>query len=140
MASETLLVLAEPIGKLSADEVAEVAASGLGKAGWQCEIGTLDSDRSKYVKQLPSVASLVVVAPRLDQETTAGTPLARAATEARQHGVPTHAVVGQCTLSAFGLRQLDLQHVEETHADASGKKISAAGGQLGKRLYVEFNR
>jgi glycerate kinase len=50
---------------------------------------------------------------RLDSSSLAGKVVSEVATQARQTGVPCHAVVGSSTLDAFGRRILDLDTVTE---------------------------
>ena len=64
---------------------------------------------------------------RLDEQSLAGKAISEVAVRARQTGVPSHAIVGELALDAFGLRILDLQAVLE--ASTLGQ-IEAAGQKL----------
>jgi glycerate 2-kinase len=68
---------------------------------------------------------------RLDQQSLAGKAISEVAVRARQMGVPSHAIVGQLALDAFGLRILDLQAVLEA---STLSKIEAAGEQIAALL------
>jgi len=57
--------------------------------------------------------ALIVGEGRLDTTSLQGKAVAEAATRARQHGVPAHAIVGSCALVRFDARILDLQEIFE---------------------------
>jgi glycerate kinase len=69
----------------------------------------------------------VIVAPRLDERTLAGTVAFELATRARQGGVPAYAVTGEDELDSFDARILDLQTilVARTH-----RSLTLAGRKL----------
>ena len=64
---------------------------------------------------------------RLDEQSLAGKAISEVAVRARQAGVPSHAIVGELALDAFGLRILDLQAVLEA---STLKEIESAGERL----------
>jgi glycerate kinase len=64
---------------------------------------------------------------RLDDQSLAGKAISEVAVRARQAGVPSHAIVGELALDAFGLRILDLQAVLEA---STLKEIEGAGERL----------
>ena len=68
---------------------------------------------------------------RLDEQSLAGKAISEVAVRARQAGVPSHAIVGQLELDAFGLRILDLQAVLEAR---TLEQIEAAGQRLAELL------
>ena len=63
----------------------------------------------------------------LDEQSLAGKVVSEVATRARQMGVPSHAIVAQRALDAFGARILDLQAVLE---GGTPRALSAAGRRL----------
>jgi glycerate kinase len=68
---------------------------------------------------------------RLDDQSLAGKAISEVAVRARQAGVPSHAIVGELALDAFGLRILDLQVVLEA---GTVRRIEAAGEKLASLL------
>jgi glycerate 2-kinase len=68
---------------------------------------------------------------RLDAQSLSGKVASEVATRARQHGVPCHAIVGERSLDAFGLRILDLQAVLEAGTPAG---LRAAARHLSELL------
>jgi hypothetical protein len=136
--SDTVLVLAEPLGGLSAERVASALGRGLQAA----------EDRSLSVDLLPvgeppadprawwgadtqarmlAARAVVIAMDRLDERTLAGSLVFEVATSARQGGVPAYAVTAENNLDPFDARMLDLQVVLEV---SSARALTAAGREL----------
>jgi glycerate kinase len=77
-------------------------------AGAAFVVDALDFDR-----RMQASHAVIVGEGRLDQTSLQGKITAEIATRARQHGVPTHAIVGSCALTRFDARILDLQEILE---------------------------
>lgn len=138
MISETVLVLAEPLGGLSAERVAGALAKGLQGAPDR----SLSADLLP-VEELPAsprawwsadsqarmlaARAVVIATGRLDERTLAGSLAFEVATSARQGGVPAYAVTAENYLDPFDARMLDLQVVVEA---SSTRALTAAGRKL----------
>jgi glycerate kinase len=68
-------------------------------------------DALDFDRRLLAARAVVVGEGRLDATSLEGKIVAEAATRARQHGVPAHAIVGSCSLTRFDARILDLQEI-----------------------------
>lgn len=88
-------------------------------------------DLLDFDRRMLAARAVVTGEGRLDQQSLAGKVVSEAATRARQHGVPCHAVVGRRELDAFGLRILDLQAVLEA---GTPRALSAAGRKLAELI------
>lgn len=140
MISDTVLVLAEPLGGLSAERVASALGKGLKAA----------EDRSLSADLLPvgeppadprawwgadtqarmlAARAVVIATDRLGERTLAGSLAFEVATSARQGGVPAYAVTAENDLDLFDARMLDLQMVLEA---SSTRALTAAGRKLAK--------
>lgn len=138
MISDTVLVLAQPLGGLSAERV----ASALGK-GLQAAVERSLSADLLPVEEAPTdprawwgsdmqarmlaARAVVIATDRLDERTLAGSLVFEVATSARQGGVPAYAVTGENDLDPFDARMLDLQVVLEA---SSARALTAAGRKL----------
>jgi glycerate kinase len=88
-------------------------------------------DAIGFEPRLRRARAVVTGEGRLDEQSLAGKALSEVATQARQSGVPCHAVVGSSALDRFGLRILDLQAVLEAGDRA---QLAAAGRRLAALL------
>jgi glycerate kinase len=88
-------------------------------------------DALGFDARLSRARAVVTGEGRLDEQSLAGKAISEVAVRARQEGVPSHAIVGQLALDAFGLRILDLQAVLEA---STLKRIEAAGERLARLL------
>ena len=75
--------------------------------------------------------ALVVGEGRLDATTLEGKIAGELATDARQSGVPCHAIVGEAALGLFERRIIDLQTVQEA---GTIEQLEAAGAALAEQL------
>jgi hypothetical protein len=119
--SDTVLVVAEPLGGLSAERVARALGKGLQDARNRLSADLLtvgEPPRNLHAwwssdgqaRMLAARAVAIAVA-RLDERTLAGSVAFEVATAARQAGVPAYAVTAQNDLDLFDARMLDLQMV-----------------------------
>lgn len=81
--------------------------------------------------RMRAARALVVGEGRLDATTLQGKIAGELATDARQSGVPCHAIVGEAALGLFERRIIDLQTVQEAGTIAA---LEAAGERLGSEL------
>ena len=88
-------------------------------------------DAIGFEPRLRGARAVVTGEGRLDEQSLAGKALSEVATQARQSGVPCHAIVGSSALDPFGLRILDLQAVLEAGDRA---QLAAAGRRLAALL------
>lgn len=88
-------------------------------------------DSIGFDARLRQARAVVTGEGRLDQQSLAGKAISEVAVRARQAGVPSHAIVGELALDAFGLRILDLQAVLEAR---TLKEIASAGERLAGSL------
>jgi glycerate 2-kinase len=127
--SNTVLVMAEPLGGMGAERVASALASGL------CADGRLRADA--VLEELPAVVELrsaravVIATARLDERTLAGSLAFETATSARQAGVPAYAVTAENALDSFDARMLDLQAIFDA---SSARALRAAGRKLARLI------
>lgn len=84
-------------------------------------------DLLDFDRRMRAARAVVTGEGRLDESSLAGKVVSEVSTRARQSGVPSHAVVGQRALDAFGLRILDLQAVLEA---GTPRALAAAGRRL----------
>ena len=84
-------------------------------------------DARGFDARLRRARAVVAGEGRLDEQSLAGKALSEVAVRARQAGVPSHAIVGERRLDAFGQRILDLQAVLEA---STLRRIEAAGERL----------
>ena len=113
------------------------AAGGLSGGLW-AELGaelvsgaSFILDELDFDRRMRQARAVVTGEGRLDQQSLAGKAVSEIATRARQNGVPCHAIVGQRSLDAFGLRILDLQAVVEAR---TAPAIEAAGRRVAELL------
>ncbi len=94
------------------------------QAGAAFVLGALDSGA-----RMRAARALVVGEGRLDATTLEGKVAGELATDARQSGVPCHAIVGEAALDLFGRRIIDLQTVQEAGTiealEAAGEELAA---------------
>ncbi len=81
--------------------------------------------------RMKAARALVVGEGRLDATTLEGKIAGELATDARQSGVPCHAIVGEAALDLFGRRIIDLQTVQEA---GTVRALEAAGEALAAYL------
>lgn len=113
------------------------AAGGLSGGLWS-ELGaelvpgaSFILDELDFDRRMRQARAVVTGEGRLDQQSLAGKAVSEVATRARQNGVPCHAIVGQRSLNAFGVRVLDLQAVLEARTVPA---IEAAGLRIAELL------
>ena len=138
MISKTVLVIAEPLGGLSAQQVAAALGKGLQDAH-DVSLSTdllvvneaPDTPRARWnadaQARLLSARAVVIATDRLDERTLAGSLAFEVATSARQGGVPAYAVAAENELDPFDARMLDLQAILEA---SSTRALTAAGRKL----------
>ncbi len=88
-------------------------------------------DQLDFDRRMRLARAVVTGEGRIDRQSLAGKAVSEVATRARQSGVPCHAIVGEVSLDAFGLRILDLQAVLEASTPA---EIEAAGRRVAELL------
>ena len=88
-------------------------------------------DRLDFDRRMRASRAVITGEGCLDHSSLAGKAVSEVATQARQAGVPCHAVVGRRTLDAFGARVLDLEAVLEASTPA---ELRAAGETLAALL------
>lgn len=136
--SKTVLVVAEPLGGLSAERVAVALAKGLQDANNRLLSTDLlaanevpDSPRAWWSAdaqaRLLAARAVVIATDRLDERTLAGSLVFEVATSARQGGVPAYAVAAENNLDPFDARMLDLQTIFQA---SSSRALTAAGRKL----------
>lgn len=139
MGKRTALIAGEKLGQIAADVICEAIANGLRQAGWQTALLPEQKLTGKQLNELLITADVVVVASEeLNKDSLIGTFLSQVATGARQAGAPCHAVVAKNNLDDFGLRQLDLQYVEEVGSSVTPAKLAAKADALGQKLLEDF--
>ncbi len=137
MRYKSVLIANTQLGRRSRLGVAKAISSALEKSGWQICFTSLEAaefDRKQFIEAARRSACVVLCTDRIDETSLTEGALSVAATEARQNGVPCHAIVVRNMLDDFGLRQLDLQHVYES----SPAKLAQAASKLGATLAAEF--
>lgn len=138
MISNTVLVLAEPLGGLSAERVASALGKGLeGAQGRPLSADLLavsepvEDPRAWWGADLQArllaARAVLIATERLDERTLAGSLVFEVATSARQGGVPAYAVAAKNELDPFDARMLDLQVILEA---SSSRALAAAGRKL----------
>ena len=128
--SLTVLLAAQDLGtRLSAQAAAEAVGSGLAEAGrLRPDPYPLGGDlREDFNARMQAARAVVIVAPRLDEQTLLGSLPFEIATRARQSGVPAYAITRENELSAFDARILDLQLVIQAR---SVRSLTQAGVRL----------
>jgi glycerate 2-kinase len=134
MIPQTLLVATSAFDeRLSAQRVASAIARGLRDAGREADLCPLDGEAAgPHEKAIPptqpganralldeldfdarmrAARAVILAAPRLHEDTLAGSLAFEIATRARQAGVPAYAITGENHLDAFDARILDLQEI-----------------------------
>lgn len=131
MISQTLLIAARPFGaRLNAEHVAAALAEGLRDGGWKADPCPFDVDLDEaaavalargtdFETRMRAARAVVIVEPRLDEQTLAGTVAFEIATRARQGGVPAYAVTREDCLDSFDARILDLQTILQARTHRS---------------------
>lgn len=137
MIPKTVLVVAEPLGELSAERVADALGKGLEAAGQSLAADLFPveeppSDPRSWwsadaQERLLAARCVVIATGRLDERTLAGSLTFEVATSARQGGVPAYAVTAESALDPFDARMLDLQAIFQA---SSARALRAAGGKL----------
>jgi hypothetical protein len=146
MIPRTLLVAGMAFGeRLDAERVTAAIALGLQDGGRPAEacpiaaeaeaeamlgvpasiadlLASLDFDR-----RMRASRAVVLAAPRLQEDTLAGSVTFEIATRARQAGVPAYAVTGEDLLDSFDARILDLQTIVQARTHRS---LRSAGRKL----------
>jgi glycerate kinase family protein len=136
--SDTVLVLAEPLGELSAERVAGALGKGLQDTGDRRLTADLlaveeppADPRARWgpgtQARMQAARAVVIATGRLDERTLAGSLAFEVATSARQGGVPAYAIAAENDLDLFDARMLDLQLVLEA---SSARALTAAGRKL----------
>lgn len=141
MISRAVLVVAEPLGGLSAKQVADALAMGLqgpeqGLTVDLLPVGEPPTDPRTWWsadmrERLLAARCLVIATERLDERTLAGSLVFELATSARQSGVPAYAVAVQNALDPFYARMLDLQAIFQA---SSVGALRAAGSKLARLI------
>jgi glycerate kinase len=127
MPDSVLLVIAH-----TEPDAAAAIARGARAAGVEAE--ACDPEPAVLDVRMRAAFALVVCEPVLDRGTLDGRVTGTLAVNARQSGVPCHAIVGEDRLDPFSKRILDLQHVLEA---ATPEALEAAGRALAERLVAE---
>lgn len=137
MIAKTVLVVAEPLGGLSAAQVAGALGKGLsaGESGLCTDLLAVEEPPADprgwwsagAQKRLLAARCVVIATGCLDERTLAGSLAFAVATSARQSGVPAYAIAGENALDLFDARMLDLQEIIEAH---TARGLSAAGRKL----------
>ncbi|HEV7943912.1 MAG TPA: glycerate kinase [Solirubrobacteraceae bacterium] len=128
--SLTVLLAAQDLGpRLSAQVAAEAVGVGLTETGrLRADSYSLSSELSEdFDAQMKAARAVVIIAPRLDEQTLLGSLPFEIATRARQSGVPAYAITRENELSAFDARILDLQLVIQAR---SARSLTQAGVRL----------
>lgn len=107
---DTVLIVAEPLGGMSAERVAGAVERGLRERVPRLIVDVV-TDRQPSGERLRAARAVVIAAAHLDERTLAGSVAFAVATAARQAGVPAYAVTAQNDLDLFDARMLDLQMV-----------------------------
>jgi glycerate kinase len=140
----TLLVAAAAFDdELDAERVAVAIALGLEDGGRPAEACPIATDDRTTLGDAAAVAGLLVsldfdarmrasraivlAAPRLQEDTLAGSAAFEIATRARQSGVPAYAVTGEDLLDSFDARILDLQTIVQARTH---RALRSAGRKL----------
>lgn len=142
MISKTVLVVAEPLGGLSAERVAVALGKGLQDAHDRPLSTDLlavnevpDSPRAWWSAdaqaRLLAARAVVIATDRLDERTLAGSLVFEVATSARQGGVPAYAIAAENDLDPFDARMLDLQAILVA---SSSRALAAAGRKLAEMV------
>jgi hypothetical protein len=130
--SLAVLLAAQDLGpRLSAQAAAEAVGAGIAEAGrLQPDPYPLGSALSEdFDPRMKAARAVVIIAPRLDEQTLLGSLPFEIATRARQSGVPAYALTRENELSAFDARILDLQLVIQAR---SARSLTQAGVRLAK--------
>jgi hypothetical protein len=140
--SETVLVLAGPLGeRLDGEHAAAALAGGLTADGLlEADLCSLEDDLDTrtadpsapldevdFDRRMRAARAIVLVCASLDDRMLARSVAFEAATRARQSGVPAYAVTAHNTLDAFEARIVDLQAIFEA---GTARELSAAGRKL----------
>jgi glycerate 2-kinase len=136
--SRTILIVAEPLGELSAERVASALGGGLaaGESGLSVDALTVEDPppsprawwgSSDSQERLRSARAVAIVTARLDEHTLAGSLAFEVATAARQAGVPAYAVTAENALNLFDARMLDLQMILQARTP---RALRSAGAKL----------
>lgn len=140
MISHVVLIVAEPLGGLSAERVAGALSGGVEGGGRGLSVDSLaveDPPRdprawwsaSGSQERLLAARSVVIATGRLDERTLPGSLAFEIATSARQSGVPAYAVTAENALDPFDARVLDLQTILQAK-DTRG--LRSAGSKLAR--------
>jgi glycerate kinase len=141
MIPQTLLVTGTAFGeRLDAERVTDAIALGLRDGGRPAEVcpfpataATRGAGTAALLESLDfdtrmrSARAVVLAAPRLHEDTLAGSVTFEIATRARQAGVPAYAVTGEDLLDSFDARILDLQTIVQARTHRS---LRSAGRKL----------
>jgi glycerate 2-kinase len=142
MIPQTLLVAGTAFGeRLDAERVTDAIALGLRDGGRPAEacplaIATAATpgagiatalESLDFDARMRSARAVVLAAPRLREDTLAGSVTFEIATRARQAGVPAYAVTGEDLLDSFDARILDLQTIVQARTHRS---LRSAGRKL----------
>ncbi len=142
MIPRTLLVAGTAFDeRLSAERVTSAIVLGLQDGARAAEACAIEPDTSSgaaltallasldFDARMRAARALVLAAPRLREDTLAGSVTFELATRARQAGVPAYAVTGEDLLDSFDARILDLQTIVQarTHRSlrSAGRKLAA---------------
>lgn len=128
--SLTVLIAAQDLGpRLNAQAAGEAVGAGLAQAGrLQADFHPLgETLREDFDARMKAARAVVILAPRLGEQTLLGSLPFEIATRARQSGVPAYAITRENELSAFDARILDLQVVIQAR---SARTLTQAGAQL----------
>lgn len=142
MIPDTVLVVAEPLGGLSAERVASALGKGLQDVHDRSLSADLlavseppDSPRAWWgadrQARLLASRAVVIATERLDERTLAGSLAFEVATSARQGGVPAYAIAAENDLDPFDARMLDLQAILGA---SSARALTAAGRKLAELI------
>jgi glycerate kinase len=150
MIPQTLLVATSAFDeRLSAQRVATAIARGLRDAGREADLCPLDGktagpnekaipptrseanrallDELDFDARMRASRAVILAAPRLHEDTLAGSIAFEISTRARQAGVPAYAITAENRLDAFDARILDLQEILEARTP---RALQNAGRKL----------
>jgi hypothetical protein len=153
--SHLVLIVAEPLGGLSAERVAGALGRGIqaGDRGLSVDVLAAEHPQgavcegddgaeqtqlrgsaarawwssSESTARLRAARAVVIAAARLDERTLAGSVAFEVATSARQAGVPAYAVTAENALDPFDARMLDLQVILQARG---ARALRSAGAKL----------
>ncbi len=136
--TEVLVALDSFDGMFTVTDAADALVRGLAASGQPARVSAVTEAGDAVappVAEIRAARAVITGAGHLDRGSLTGTLLAEVATNARQTGVPCHAVVGSNQLDLFDMRILDLQLVLEARTLA---QVEAAGAEIGALMQADL--